>query len=42
MKVSLKTKNRTTISASNPTPGYIFKENHCSKDRYMDKWFMNT
>ena len=33
-EVLLKTKNRTIIWSSNPTPGHIFRENHNSK-RYM-------
>ena len=34
MEVPQKTKNRTTIQSSNPTPGHAFRENHNSK-RYM-------
>ena len=34
MEIPQKTKNRTTIRPSNPTPGHIPRENHNSK-RYM-------
>ena len=32
MEVPLKTKNRTTMSSSNPTTGHIPRENHNSKN----------
>jgi len=31
MEVPQKTKNRTTMQSSNPTPGHLSRENHNSK-----------
>ena len=41
MEVLQKTKNRTTILSSNPTPGYISQQKYNSK-RYMYPYVHNS